>query len=160
MKTLYEITGRITDANTLLVNKAEIDELRTENEAVRRANLDCVDHFNQMQEELAALQTQKHIGLVVNEYEVGLCAEVTVGSKVYAAAGAAPVPNGWIVVKQHVYEPHEGAKKQLGYLVPEGMVVFPSFADAHELIAECELPLGWVCLKVSQLLAASPKEPS
>jgi len=41
--------------------QAEIDELRAENEAVRRANLDCVDHFNQMREELAMLQQQEPV---------------------------------------------------------------------------------------------------
>jgi len=70
-------------------------------------------------------------------------------------AAAAPVPEGWLVAKQHVYQVREGDKKQLGYLVPEGMVVFPSFATASKFIAECELPLGWVCMKVSQLLSVA-----
>ncbi len=35
MKNLYEITGKITDINTLLINKNELDELRAELDAIR-----------------------------------------------------------------------------------------------------------------------------
>ena len=40
----------------------EIAELREENENLRRANLDCVDHFNQMYEELSEIKKDKAPG--------------------------------------------------------------------------------------------------
>lgn len=47
-----------TSMDIQMAMQAEIDELRAENEAVRQANLDCIDHFNAMRDELEQLKAK------------------------------------------------------------------------------------------------------
>lgn len=61
------------------------------------------------------------------------------------------VAEGYVLALQAVVEiPNE--RPQLGYTLLDGVGIFPTEDEVHATIKELSLPLGWVSMKVSQLL--------
>jgi len=60
--------------------------------------------------------------------------------------------DGWVVVRQEAYRIRDDDFTQLGYIMPEGMIVFKTEDEVTDFMLSLDLPLGWVRMKVSQLL--------
>jgi hypothetical protein len=68
------------------------------------------------------------------------------------AVAAPPRANdGWVIAKETVVELPNG-KKELGYTTIHGFPVFTDEQDAHKSHGELKLPLGWVVMRVQQLI--------
>lgn len=59
--------------------------------------------------------------------------------------------DGWVLAKETVVEMPDG-KKELGYTTISGLPVFTDQQDAHKSHGELKLPLGWVVMRVQQLI--------
>jgi hypothetical protein len=62
-----------------------------------------------------------------------------------------PANDGWVLAKETVVEMPDG-KKELGYTMIHGLPVFTDEQDAHKSHGELNLPLGWVVMRVQQLI--------
>jgi hypothetical protein len=57
----------------------------------------------------------------------------------------------WLVAKQAAIDVG-GERPDLGYFVPSDLGPFPSFEECAAAITECGLPLGWVAIRLQQLI--------
>lgn len=59
---------------------------------------------------------------------------------------------GYVLAKQTVVEMPNGCPKELGYTLLDGVGVFKTAEEVHKVISILSLPLGWVSMRVDQLL--------
>jgi hypothetical protein len=67
------------------------------------------------------------------------------------AVAHTPANDGWVLAKETVVEMPDGTK-ELGYTTIQGFPVFTDEQDAHREHAKLNLPLGWVVMRVVQLI--------
>lgn len=79
-----DLQKRLDAAITALADQKDVSSRAHE------AWLKAMSKIGDLEAELDALKKQDHVGIVVNDFEVGLCADVPLGAKVYLAAGAQP----------------------------------------------------------------------
>lgn len=63
----------------------------------------------------------------------------------------------FVIARETAFDLPGRPRKELGYIVPAGSVSFPTQEAAHEAHREMGLPLGWVVMRLEQLVATPPQ---